>query len=218
MDFIHELAGKNENFKEYQDEIIIELAQYIGKSEFFEKSYFWKTVDKIDPITWWRGYCSKLQFKKLAISLLTLPPSSAATERTFSKYGFIHSKKRNKLTIERAGKLTFVACNISLQTKNKTSQTEGTKEGEKKSDHGALSTLTLEPSLKRIRKNPENSESTTSSSDSDPEECHISLHDTNSSISPEDFSGLDDIEEHVQVVQTDSVEVEQIEVDPFLTI
>lgn len=56
----------------------------------------------------------------MAVALLSLRPSSAATERTFSKYSFIHTKKRNKLTKERAGKLTYIACNLTLANQNET--------------------------------------------------------------------------------------------------
>ena len=43
-----------------------------------------------------------------------MPASTAATERIFSKYGNVHTNKRNRLTTERAGRLTYVAHNLKL--------------------------------------------------------------------------------------------------------
>ena len=46
--------------------------------------------------------------------MLDLLPTSAAVERSFSKYANIHSLKRNKLTTERAAKLVYIAHNLKL--------------------------------------------------------------------------------------------------------
>ena len=44
----------------------------------------------------------------LIISLLTAVASSASVERIFSTFGFVHSAVRNRLGIEKAGKLVFL--------------------------------------------------------------------------------------------------------------
>ena len=44
-------------------------------------------------------------------------PSSAATERSFSVYSHIHSRKRNRLTNDRAAKLLYVSHNENLLKK-----------------------------------------------------------------------------------------------------
>lgn len=46
-----------------------------------------------------------------------MPASSAATERSFSAYSHIHTKKRNKLDNKRAAKLLYVAHNENLLNK-----------------------------------------------------------------------------------------------------
>ena len=46
--------------------------------------------------------------------LLSALVTSAATERTFSVFSWIHNKKRNRLTPERAAKLTFLSYNWKL--------------------------------------------------------------------------------------------------------
>jgi len=48
-----------------------------------------------------------------------MPASSAATERRFSVYSHIHSKKRNKLINDRAAKLLLVSHNENLLEKIK---------------------------------------------------------------------------------------------------
>ncbi|CAH2015265.1 unnamed protein product [Acanthoscelides obtectus] len=52
-----------------------------------------------------------------------MPASSAATERSFSIYGFIHSSRRNRLTAEGAGKVTFIAPNLKLLDQDQVSAT-----------------------------------------------------------------------------------------------
>jgi len=42
---------------------------------------------------------------------------SADTERIFSTFSWMHNKKRNKLTTERAGKLTYLSYNWKLKNK-----------------------------------------------------------------------------------------------------
>lgn len=52
--------------------------------------------------------------QKLALKLLNQPASSSCCERNWSTYSFIHSKKRNKLTPERAEDLVFIHNNLRL--------------------------------------------------------------------------------------------------------
>ena len=68
------------------------------------------SVKNVDCLSWWQAMCKNTQLKYLAVALT----SSAATERSFSTYSFIHTKKRNRLTAQRAGKLMFVAHNNKL--------------------------------------------------------------------------------------------------------
>lgn len=51
---------------------------------------------------------------KIATSLLELLSTSAATERSFSTYGWIYNAKRNRLTVQRASQLTYIAHNLTL--------------------------------------------------------------------------------------------------------
>ncbi|KAG6943474.1 hypothetical protein JG687_00018438, partial [Phytophthora cactorum] len=48
--------------------------------------------------------------------LLSIPTSSASSERSWSIHGFIHTKLRNRLTPERVNKLVFVYTNIARKS------------------------------------------------------------------------------------------------------
>lgn len=68
----------------------------------------------ISPVTFWKGICTEFPLRFVAETVLTMPSTSAATERSFSSYGNIHTKKRNRLSIKRAGMLTYVNHNLKL--------------------------------------------------------------------------------------------------------
>lgn len=50
----------------------------------------------------------------VAKRIFSIVTSSAAAERCWSIYGFVHSKVRNRLLQERAEKLVFIYMNASL--------------------------------------------------------------------------------------------------------
>ncbi|XP_050064229.1 uncharacterized protein LOC126553086 [Aphis gossypii] len=95
-------------------EIMAQLAEYRCKEGFFSNSYVFKSVDKLSPTVWWKGTCFCLNLSAIALAILEMPPTTAATERSFSIQGFIHSSKRNRLTTERAAKLTFISHNLKI--------------------------------------------------------------------------------------------------------
>ena len=91
------LANKNPEF-------ISTLLSFQAKNKPFLETFFTKTASEIDPVTWWRaaeanGISS--EFVKIAIQLLDAPCSSAAIERIFSNFSFIHTKIRNRLGNEK---------------------------------------------------------------------------------------------------------------------
>lgn len=57
------------------------------------------------------------KLSKVATRILTAPCTSAVTERSFSKLGYIHSKRRNRLTCERAVKIAYISYNWDLLNK-----------------------------------------------------------------------------------------------------
>ncbi|CAH1109104.1 unnamed protein product [Psylliodes chrysocephalus] len=53
-----------------------------------------------------RGICDTNILADIAIKIMSAPVTSAAIERSFSTFSWIHSKKRNRLSTERAVKIT----------------------------------------------------------------------------------------------------------------
>ena len=115
MELIHDLAEIDPLLN--SDQVMNELAQFISKREFFSKNFVTKSALLTEAIIWWTGICSNFQLAKLAESIISLPPTSAAVERSFSRHAWIHSARRNRLTAETASKLVNISHNINLQEK-----------------------------------------------------------------------------------------------------
>jgi len=109
VEFIDTVAG---NMQLNDTVVMAEVAGYRTKSTgIWGKPFLWKSVERLSPIIWWKGMCGSSELSKVAVRILSCPTSSAATERSFSTFGFIHNKRRNRLTTERAGKITYIAHN-----------------------------------------------------------------------------------------------------------
>lgn len=110
--FIRKLAPR---FNLVQTEVEKELTEYAAEDGF------WKIGTLNAPVThlssWWKGVCKPTSLSRIASQIFKLHPTTAATERTFSTFGWIHNKLRNRLIAVRAGKLTFLACNLRLAIK-----------------------------------------------------------------------------------------------------
>ena len=79
--------------------IYSQLLEYINHSGPFNNSMAWEIVNNVDQITWWSANFSYSapELTEFAKRILTIPTSSAASERNWSDFSHIHSKKRNKL-------------------------------------------------------------------------------------------------------------------------
>lgn len=97
---------------------LVDLAQYRARDGIWGKEFTWKATEKVDAVLWWKGICGSSPLSKVALRILTAPCTSAATERSFSIHGFIHSAKRNRLTTERAAQITSLAYNWNLKENN----------------------------------------------------------------------------------------------------
>jgi len=80
----------------------------------WSKKFIWKSANITNSITRWKGMCGKTVPKYVEIAILSLPSSSTATERSISSYSDV-TAKRNRLTEEKAGKLTCVKHNLKLK-------------------------------------------------------------------------------------------------------
>jgi hypothetical protein len=60
-------------------------------------------MQDVNPLQFWKMLYNITPLSKIALKILSAPCTSAATERTFL---WIYNKRRNRLTTERASKLT----------------------------------------------------------------------------------------------------------------
>ena len=92
---------------------LLNMANFQGKNEdCFHRQYFSEEMRfGLDPLLWWQQ-ASKFKitedFMLLLKKLFALPASTGGIERSFSTLGNIMSKKRNRLDVEKAGKLCTV--------------------------------------------------------------------------------------------------------------
>lgn len=94
--------------------VLCEIGNYKNKEDIWNKSFVWTTVNNLCPMQWWKTFYSQTLLSKIAVRILSAPISSASTERSNSTFGWIHSNKRNRLTTQRAGKITYLAQNWKL--------------------------------------------------------------------------------------------------------
>ncbi|XP_067412762.1 heterogeneous nuclear ribonucleoprotein U-like protein 1 isoform X2 [Emydura macquarii macquarii] len=87
------------------------IINFRARAEPFKQYMFTDDVlNKVTPLNWWKSLARHLEteFLQLLSQLFTAVASSAGTERIFSSFGSIHSKLRNRLGVEKAGKLVFL--------------------------------------------------------------------------------------------------------------
>jgi len=72
-----------------------QLTYHQTYSGIFDMLSAWNTVDKVNLINWWKGNFALAapQLTKFAVRILTIPSSSAASERNWSAFSYIHDKK-----------------------------------------------------------------------------------------------------------------------------
>ena len=106
---IIQLAGK-----ENKDIVLIELAEYVRKTGGFAHSHLWGDVIQ-KPINWWNLMKGKYPIlSDVAIWILSISATSAASERNWSIFGFIHSKLRNRLHEKQVEKIVYIFWNLRI--------------------------------------------------------------------------------------------------------
>ena len=106
--FINKKFNQEESVK-----LFAELVSFRNKNSPYDNEIIWKSSDILNSSLWWQSWPnSKLQ--ELAIKILLIPTSSAAAERNFSTFGFIHNKIRNRLKNDRVKKLVYIYGNIRM--------------------------------------------------------------------------------------------------------
>jgi hypothetical protein len=106
--------------KYYSDNAVIiwtQILNYRRKNGVFANKLAWETSDNVDPITWWSGNFSDSapELTQVAKKVLSIPTSSAVSERNWSAFAYIHDKKRNRLRADYVFKLVYIYSNYRLQ-------------------------------------------------------------------------------------------------------
>ncbi|XP_073520018.1 uncharacterized protein [Phyllobates terribilis] len=94
------------------------IINFRAKGEPFKKYMFAEDIlRKVTAVNCWKSLKRlDLETVQVMISLLTAVASSAGIERIFSSFGLIHSKLRNRLGPNKAGKLVFL---FQIMNRNK---------------------------------------------------------------------------------------------------
>jgi len=91
--------------------IIPDLVNFKAEAPPFQQFMFQeKVIQSVQPLDWWKSQTDRLNKETMTVvnQLLTATASSAGVERVFSSFGLVHSNLRNRLGIEKAGKLVFL--------------------------------------------------------------------------------------------------------------
>lgn len=105
------LYGENSNSV---TEILTDLAHYKEKQGTYSTAFVQNTIKTLPSIIWWKTNNSDPKLSSIAVDILSMRPTSSATERTFSKYGNVHTTKRNRLLTDRARMLTYISFNLKV--------------------------------------------------------------------------------------------------------
>ncbi|GES99673.1 zinc finger BED domain-containing protein 1-like [Rhizophagus clarus] len=92
------------------------MQKYIAKTDEFSGALLRASIEYSSPISWWKSnFTHKFPVVvELACRVLSIPTSSAAAERNWSNFGFIHSKLRARLNNNRVKKLVAIYQNLRI--------------------------------------------------------------------------------------------------------
>ncbi|KAF7247088.1 Zinc finger BED domain-containing protein 4 [Varanus komodoensis] len=116
LDTIMELAKNIPNIDEIT--VMTDIAEYRAKEKLWSQDIIWRASENVSPLTWWKGYCNTRQLSRVAIRILSIPPTAASCQKNWKAFNSINAKKRNRLTNERTAKLISVSQNLSLLQEN----------------------------------------------------------------------------------------------------
>lgn len=98
-------------------EIFTDVAHYKEKEGTFSAAFVHNTIQAVPPIILWKTNNSDSKLSSTAVDILSLPATSAAIERTFSKYENVQTTKWNRLLTDRVGMLTYISFNLKVLSK-----------------------------------------------------------------------------------------------------
>ncbi|CAG8489960.1 4565_t:CDS:2, partial [Scutellospora calospora] len=96
--------------------VVVHLLDPKFHGSIFNLQLAWNTVKNTSPIAWWKGNfeISAPELCQVAIRILFIPSSSAASKRNWSAFSYIQEKKRAQLVNERLLKLVYIYIDITL--------------------------------------------------------------------------------------------------------
>lgn len=96
-----------------QAELINEYGRFRASITDPTQADIWTPAATKFPLLWWRSWGDEFpMLSKLALKVLSLPPSSASAERNWSTQDFIISKRRSRLAPRRGEKLVYIYFNL----------------------------------------------------------------------------------------------------------
>ncbi|XP_057873085.2 uncharacterized protein LOC131079198 [Cryptomeria japonica] len=89
-----------------------------AQGDFFSRDICKQNRTQMMSDVWWEMFGNKVpNLQKIAIRILSQPCSASRCERNWSMFEHIHSKKRNRLAIEKLNDFVFVHYNLRLHHK-----------------------------------------------------------------------------------------------------
>ena len=120
-DFVYEFPNKDgttndERKKQMAEEYTAFRVEALNEKQ--QESFRFKLIGKSKTILqWWLADGTDWPLlQNLALRVFSLAASSAASERNFSTFGFVHSKFRNRLDQEKIRKLVYIKTNMTQMT------------------------------------------------------------------------------------------------------
>ncbi|KAK2641469.1 hypothetical protein Ddye_023232 [Dipteronia dyeriana] len=112
------------NIEKQTNIMMTDLAMYTTKEGSFGKTQSIKECvvnnKKYDPVQWWSLFGHQTpDLQWVAKTILALTTSSSWCERNWSTFERIHTKKRNRLDVDRLNNLVYVQFNAKLINKKK---------------------------------------------------------------------------------------------------
>lgn len=92
-------------------QVISELILLKYKQNHYADDVIWSCAEILEPLLWWNQMAPESKLKYLALRVLMIPASSAASERAWSVFGLILTKLRNRLDPKKLNKIAFIAWN-----------------------------------------------------------------------------------------------------------
>lgn len=94
----------------YPDFLALTMDYKAQRGVFLPYRFKESVVNDVNTMSWWEtlGATVSDEFLSFVRRLVTAVTSSASIERVFSTFGLVHSKLRNRLGVEKAGKLVFI--------------------------------------------------------------------------------------------------------------